>query len=675
MAVSQVIRVVVILLCFQVLPVSSAIARSTADRYEMRVALDPAQARIAVSGVVMFPTPLAASGAPLRLGLGRGMASPSLELVIAGSPMTRRAVWSVVDSTADDFIWSLASSGSGTISGVRFHYDVSAPEPGFLFYVGHEFAFAEAGSHSWYPRRLDTRARGEIEYEAPPGWTIVSTGVRTGSPGDESRGHFRFSASFASELWFAAARFSSYRLDGPIPVTVYSVSPGIRAPLLSRRTSRTLDALCQMFGRFPYPGLSLIEVPPEVAEKAGGFNGVGASGAIVFETHFLQPFNLAHFAHELGHQWWGQSLSLSPGSTGGDYMLDEAMTEYGALRVVEVLEGAAVAEEYRRRDVPRAAGGGNYGAVEYLKLAAAGYDTALCCLPDRPTSYRLARSKGARAWYALGQTLGPERFDRALAQILARRAYENVTWTEFLSDLAKELGADTGPLCREWFEREGAPRWDVSWQQEHGRLTVEIAQSSPAYHVNLELEIVTVKGTHSRTIRLSDPMTRYVFAEADTVIDVRLDPHYRVLHWTPEYTAEAAALVPDTRSRLMLQEGHTAEVETLLVHALAGTAQPDVYGATFMIANTLARLAEDRHDWKSAAALEERAIASPIRRPDILPFTYLRLARVSARLDRWERVAFAARAALTADAAAGSLAGISAECERLLSDARRHGVR
>jgi hypothetical protein len=671
MAASNLVRVVALGLCLHVFFASRVIAGTTADRYQLHVTLDPPRARIAVDGVVTFPKP---AGAPLRLSLGRGMASPSFEIITTGSP-PRSVAWSVVDSTADDFIWSVSPSAPGPISGVRFRYDVSSPKPGFLFHVGHEFAFAEAGSHSWYPRRPDTRARGEIEYDVPPEWTVVSTGVRAGSPHHSAPGPARFTASFASELWFAAAKFSSHRLAGPIPVTVYSVSPGIDAPLLAQRTSRTLDALCRIFGTFPYPALSLIEVPSDVAEKAGGFNGVGASGAIAFGTPFLQPFNLAHVGHELGHQWWGQSLSWRDGSDGGDYMLDEAMTEYGALQVVEALDGAATAEEYRRRDVPRAPGGGNYGAVEYLKLAAAGYDTAVCCLPDRPVSYRLARSKGARAWYAIGQSVGCDRFNRALAHILARRAYENVTWSEFLSDLSRELGPDVGPLCREWFDREGAPRWDLSWTQERGRLAVMIAQSPPAYHLSLELETVALSGTHERTIRLTGPVTQLGFAEADTVVAVRLDPHYRVLHWTPEYVAEATALAPETRSRLMLQEGRTAEAEALLVHALAAVTEPDVYGATFLITNALARLAEGRSDWKSAAALTERAIEAPTRKPEVLPFTYLRLARVSARLGRWERVAFAARAALTADAAAGSLAGISAECQRLLADARQHAVK
>jgi hypothetical protein len=671
MTASQLARITGIGLCF-LLPVSHARAASLTDRYEMRVALDPLRARIAVSGVVSFPTPVPASG-PLQLTLGRGMVSPSFEVLRSGS--AERASWSVVDSTEDDYVWGVTSSALTGISGVRFRYEASSVEPRYLFYVGPEFAFAESNAHSWYPRRLDALARGDIDYEVPAGWTVVSTGIRTSSSGDSAAGRFRFTASFASELWFAVARFSSYRLAGTIPVSVYTVSPGIDSPLLARRASRTLGALQRIFGRFPYPALSLIEVPSGVAEKAGGFNGIGASGAIAFETSFLQPFHLAHVAHELGHQWWGQSLARSASSARGDYVLDEAMTEYGALEVVEVLEGAVVAEEYRRRDLPRAAGGGNYGAVEYLKLAAAGYDTVLCCLPDRPTSYRLARSKGARAWYAIGERLGHDRFDRALAHILEKRAHSTVTWNEFLSDLSRELGPDTDGLVRQWFEREGVPRWDVTWTQERGSVTAVITQPSPPYDLDLEAEIVTVKATRSRTVRLTGPVTRYVFAEVDTLIDLRVDPYYRVLHCTPEYAAEATALIPDTQARLLLQEGRTAEAETLLVHALARVTEPDVYGATFLYASTLARFAEQRRDWKSAAALAERAIAAPSRRPDILPFTYLRLARVSAKLDRWERAVVAARAALAADAASGSLAKVSAECERLLSDARRHGVK
>jgi len=599
------------------------------------------------------------------------MTSPVFEIVSPGAA-TAHLAWAVVDSTDDDLVWGVATPVAGSIAAVRFHYEAWHPEPRYLYYIGADFAFAEAGTHSWYPCRPGARARGEVEYETPPGWTVVATGVRRGSSHDASRGYF--TAAFPSELWFAAGPLRSFRLDGPIPVTVYGASADIHAGDVARRASRTLDALRRRFGRFPYPGLSVIEVPTPVATKAGGFNGVAASGAIAFETSFLRAFELAHVAHELGHEWWGQSLSRRDGSVGGDYMLDEAMTEYGALEVVEALDGPAAGEEYRRHDVPRPTGGGNYGAVEYLKLAAAGYDTALCCLPDRPTSYRLARSKGARAWYAISQSLGRDRFDAALSLIAARRAYTTVTWDEVLADLERELGPDARRLCHEWFDREGAPRWDVSWTLQRGRLTVAIAQSPPTYHVNVELAITTVNGTRSRRIALTDAVTNYTSAEADSVIGVQVDPHFRVLHQTPEYAAEATALVPDTRARLLLQAGRKAEAESLLVHALPAVNAPDVYGAEFLIASTLARFAEDRNDWQTAASLAERALAAPVRRPDVLPFTYLRLARVSARIERWERAAAAARAALVAHAASGSRAGITQECERLLAQARAHGA-
>ncbi|MBO0801186.1 MAG: hypothetical protein J2P31_20395, partial [Blastocatellia bacterium] len=221
---------------------------------------------------------------------------------------------------------------------------------------------------------------------------------------------------------------------------------------------------------------------------------------------------------------------------------DEAMAQYGSLRVVETLEGAAAAERYRRTGYP--------GYIEdqsglgYLKVLAAGHDFPLSSIPAT-ASRSLADGKGFQVWDLLSRTVGRDNFRRVLRDFTDRRAFQLVTWEEFWQALEQGLGLNLQWFYDQWFERTGVPEWQLSWRQEGEIVRGEITQSQPYFRATLEVQAESREGQKQGAIvEVEGAKTEFTLAVKFVAQTIVLDPHFQVLRWTPEYRAATAIASP-----------------------------------------------------------------------------------------------------------------------------------
>lgn len=228
--------------------------------------------------------------------------------------------------------------------------------------------------------------------------------------------------------------------------------------------------------------------------------------------------------------------------------MEEALAEYGALRVVETLVGANAAEQYRQTGFEYDPG---YSALAYFKLVGAGFDNKLSDLQPKLEHRNLAYNKGFLVFDMLSREIGRERFQRILHNIMRRYAFREINWSEFLRAIEKDAGRNLRWFYEQWFERTGVPDFQLTWRQENGKLRGVIAQTIPYYQAKLEIEVKDNQGQRLiRTVKIRGAQTAFSFPVGFRAESVTLDPHYLVLRWTSEYrTAANAARPPSQKSQ------------------------------------------------------------------------------------------------------------------------------
>jgi tetratricopeptide (TPR) repeat protein len=525
----------------------------------------------------------------------------------------------------------------------------------FVFYIGPEGSFAGGSNSPWYPQLEGTSGKGtgHLRFSVPEGYTVLATGARQSTAVDEQQGHFVFADTVPTVFAFAAARYTVLQRDGVVPMRLYLLHPRPNAEEYLDAAAGAISTLTQEFGPYPYAAFAIAEVPPEQAHQAG-FSGASMNGFMLAETASLDaPFNLGFYGHEISHLWWGNLVTHS--GSRGDYLLDEAMSQYGSLRAVETIEGAVAAEQYRRRGYRSSPSQCGYG---YLLASENGADHALGDLPSEFWSHELADSKGFLVLDLLSRTIGRERFRGVLRDFTRKYAFRSVGWDEFRAAVQGAANEDLGWFFSQWFERTGAPDWQVAWKQEAAVVRGEITQTAPFYRQDLEIELAGANGEQAmHTVAVTDARTEWSWPVDFRVGSVELDPHFYVLHWLPELRAAARARGPALHAQRLSDAGKPDEAETELRQALASLPQPDEYGALYWAEYSLGCVFMSRKDWTQAQQHFDAALIAPTRDPDTLPLLFYRYAQAAKNVHDDAKLRWAVNAAVSADAANGGRTG------------------
>jgi aminopeptidase N len=371
----------------------------------------------------------------------------------------------------------------------------------------------------------------------PRGYIVHSQGIERSTPEEMSQGLFRFQIDNPVFFSFAAGRYTVRRKSGTLPIAINLLRPRNNADSYLNGSAQVLNALTREFGRYPHPKFAVLEVPTEAGEKAG-FAGASVDGFILANSEFLdKDFNAAYFGHEISHQWWGNLIRVRGGQK-GRWMLSEGMAQYGSLRAVEMLEGAAAAERYRRTGYPGYIADQN--ALGYFTLIAKGTDHRLSDLPpegDLPRA--LSNSKGFIVWDMLSRKVGRRRFSLILQKLIEENAYQRITWSNFLKTVEVETGKNLQWFFEQWFERTGAPDYQLDWKQKGRIVRGTISQPAPYYRATLEVEIKGANRRLLKTIEIINGQKEFNWSVPFKVESVILDPSYKVLRWTPEFRTQS----------------------------------------------------------------------------------------------------------------------------------------
>ncbi|MFC4008277.1 M1 family metallopeptidase [Nonomuraea purpurea] len=296
------------------------------------------------------------------------------------------------------------------------------------------------GSKTWFPSNDHPADKATFDFAitVPAGVTALANGELTGRPTTtDGKTTFNWSERHPMATYLATATVGKFQLrqgasPGGIP-TVAAVDPKFASVLdkLYTESGRITDYWSTVFGPYPF------------SSTGGVVDDYSAGYALENQTKPLyggfDPDEMI-MAHELAHQWFGDSLSIKRWK---DLWLNEGFATYSEWLWSEHM-GKRTADEIFKTVHARPAG-----------------DPIWSYPPGQAKPGDLFNesvyTRGAMALHALRKAIGDPTFFKLLKTWTARHRYGNVTTKDFV-DLSEQLsGKNLDPLFDAWLFQPHRP--------------------------------------------------------------------------------------------------------------------------------------------------------------------------------------------------------------------------
>jgi aminopeptidase N len=347
---------------------------------------------------------------------------------------------------------------AGLPSGGQFTVDISysgVPTPisrpglgaeGFLHTDDGAIALGEPeGAASWFPvndHPLD-KATYAVAVTVPAGLTALSNGVPAEPTTVDGWTTWRWAEHAPMASYLATVVIGKYRVttsthDGkPVVTAVEQSLPAGNADQAVARTVEVADFLATRFGPYPFDAYgAIVHNDPRIRYALEN------QSRPVYSARFFDREAASWVvAHELAHQWYGDSVSIHHWE---DIWLNEGLASYAEWLWSEHTGTATADQMFDRLYAP--AGEADWRIAPGAPGPGAG-------LFDRFAVY----SRGAMAVHALRKAVGDAVFFRILKTWAVEKRDGNATIAEFITLSERLAGKPLRPLFDAWLYRTSKP--------------------------------------------------------------------------------------------------------------------------------------------------------------------------------------------------------------------------